>query len=60
MSEASGVTSPVSVSLLGSREDMAAAEGFLRKQRIPVVPFPETAIEVFARMWRHVQVNRLR
>jgi len=51
---------PVFVSLLGSREDLAATEDFLRKERIPVVPFPETAVQVFARMWRYVQMNRLR
>ena len=36
------------------------AEDFFRKQRIPVVPFPEAAVQVFARMWRYVQLNRLR
>jgi acyl-CoA synthetase (NDP forming) len=51
---------PVFVSLLGSREDLAATEDFLRKERIPVVPFPETAIQVFARTWRYVQMNGLR
>jgi acetyltransferase len=51
---------PVFVSLLGHREDMAAAEDFFRRERIPVVPFPEAAIQAFARMWRYVQMNRLR
>ena len=51
---------PVFVSLLGNREDIAVTEDFFRKERIPVVPFPESAIQVFARMWRYVQMNRLR
>jgi acyl-CoA synthetase (NDP forming) len=51
---------PVFASLLGSREDISIAEDFLRSERIPVTPFPETAIQVFARMWRYVQMNRLR
>ena len=51
---------PVFASLLGSREDVAVTEDFLRKERIPVVSFPEAAIQVFARMWRYVQMNRLR
>jgi acetyltransferase len=51
---------PVFVSLLGSRGDISIAEDFLRSQRIPVLPFPEAAIQVFARMWRYVQMNRLR
>lgn len=48
---------PVFVSLLGSREDMAITEDFLRKERIPVMPFPETAVQVFARMWRYVRIH---
>lgn len=51
---------PVFVSLLGSREDVAGTEDFLRKARIPVVPFPETAVQVLARMWRYVRMNGLR
>jgi acyl-CoA synthetase (NDP forming) len=51
---------PVFVSLLGSREDLAVTEDFLRKARIPVIPYPEAAVEVFARMWRYVEMNRLR
>lgn len=51
---------PVFVSLLGSREDVAVTEDFLRMERIPVVPFPEVAVQVLARMWRYVQMNRMR
>jgi acyl-CoA synthetase (NDP forming) len=46
---------PVFVSLLGNREDLAVTEDFLRKERIPVMPFPEVAVQVFARMWRYAE-----
>jgi len=51
---------PVFVSLLGSKEDVAVTEDFLRKERIPVIQYPEAAVQVFARMWRYVQMNRRR
>jgi acetyltransferase len=46
---------PVFFSLLGTREDVEADRAFLEQHGIPFYPFPETAVRVFARMWRYAR-----
>jgi len=42
---------PVFFSLLGSKKDKEACEGFLEGNRLPCYDFPEHAVQVFAHMW---------
>jgi acetyltransferase len=44
---------PVFFSLLGSKEDKEACEGFLEGNRLPCYDFPEHAVQVFAHMLRY-------
>ncbi len=46
---------PVFFSLLGTREDVEGDRDFLEKHGIPFYSFPETAVRVFARMWRYAR-----
>ncbi len=50
---------PVFVSLLGSKKDKEACEGFLEGNRLPCYDFPEHAVRVFAHMWRYGKVRRI-
>jgi len=42
---------PVFFSLLGSKKDKEACEGFLEGNRLPCFDFPEHAVQAFAHMW---------
>lgn len=46
---------PVFVSLLGDPGQEAQCRSFLMEQEIPVFDYPETGIEVFARMWHYAR-----
>jgi len=46
---------PVFVSLLGDPEQEALSRSFLMEQQIPFFDYPETGIEVFARMWQYAR-----
>ncbi len=50
---------PVFFSLLGSRKDIEACEGFLEGNRLPCYDFPEHAVQAFAHMWRYSKVRRI-
>ncbi|MBR9982803.1 MAG: hypothetical protein KFF50_17355, partial [Desulfatitalea sp.] len=46
---------PVFVSLLGDPEQEALSRSFLMEQEIPFFDYPETGVEVFARMWQYAK-----
>ncbi|RJP80556.1 MAG: hypothetical protein C4524_03280 [Candidatus Zixiibacteriota bacterium] len=46
---------PVFVSLLGDPGQEAACRSYLMEQQIPIFDYPETGIEVFARMWQYAR-----
>lgn len=46
---------PVFVSLLGDPDQEALCRTFLMAQQIPIFDYPETGIEVFARMWQYAK-----
>jgi acyl-CoA synthetase (NDP forming) len=47
---------PVFFCLLGPAEDVVATKAFLEAHRIPFYLFPETAVRVFANMWRYARI----
>jgi acyl-CoA synthetase (NDP forming) len=49
---------PVFVSLLGDPGQEALCRAFLMEQQIPFFDYPETGIEVFARMWQYANMLR--
>lgn len=46
---------PVFVSLLGDPDQESLCRAFFMEQEIPFFDYPETGIEVFARMWRYAR-----
>jgi acyl-CoA synthetase (NDP forming) len=49
---------PVFFSFLGARKDMEVCQNFLEGSRLPCFDFPETAVRVFAHMWRYAQARK--
>lgn len=46
---------PVFLSLLGDPAQEALCRAFLMERQIPIYDYPETGIEVFARMWQYAK-----
>lgn len=46
---------PVFVSLLGDPTQQSVCRSFLMEQEVPIYDYPETGIEVFARMWQYAR-----
>jgi acyl-CoA synthetase (NDP forming) len=46
---------PVFVSLLGDPGQERLCRAYLMEQQIPIFDYPETGIEVFARMWQYAR-----
>ncbi len=47
---------PVFVSLLGDAQDIANSRNFFMEHEIPIFDFPETGVQVFARMRRYAEM----
>ena len=50
-----GFTKPLFFSLLGGNKDFMEGQALLEKNGIPCFDFPETAIMVFANMWKYAR-----